>query len=138
MKTIPLPSWLTLPQTLTLAPAAKRHGLKGGMPASGDPHPDRLPGPPTAAAENYGEAGIAAKPITLSKNALLNLGRRFRQGTTVTVERGTVWLTGAPEDGDIILQAGQSLRLRGGRTVLLQALTDSTLRLMPPTGSPDE
>lgn len=134
MKTIPLPSWLTLPQTLTLAPTAKRPGLAGRGPAS--PHPDRLAGPTAADADADGL--IAARPVTLSKNTLLNLGRRFRQGTTVTVERGTVWLTGAPEDGDVILQTGQSLRLRGGRIVLLQALTDSTVRLMPPTGSPDE
>ncbi|MES2708140.1 MAG: DUF2917 domain-containing protein [Verrucomicrobiota bacterium] len=76
-------------------------------------------------------AGIpGGKTSSLAKNTLFRLGRRAGV-RAIAVERGTVWLTAAPEDGDILLQAGQSLPLRAGQAVLLQALTDATIRLIP-------
>lgn len=105
MKTLPLPRWFNPGQSLTPAalPATRRR---------------------TAAALATG-----TRETFLKKNAVLRLPAETAFAR-LAVESGIVWVTAAPGDGDIILQPGQSLPLRGGWPVVLQALTEASFRLI--------
>lgn len=42
----------------------------------------------------------------------------------IRATRGAVWLTTTPADGDVILRAGDSITLRGGRPVVMQGVDE--------------
>jgi len=122
MKTLPLPRWIAPGQSLS---TAVRPGFR---PATAPQKPQSI-----SAADSGRAVTILRNGETgLSKNAVLRLGSRsgFEK---ITVVSGIVWVTAAPGDGDIILRAGESLPLHGGWPVVLQALTDSGIRLIPST-----
>ncbi|MDB6135437.1 MAG: hypothetical protein JWM59_3680 [Verrucomicrobiales bacterium] len=68
----------------------------------------------------------------LAKDSILRLDRpQGAEAVSLEVRSGTVWLTSTPADRDILLQAGESLCLRGPWPMILQALEDSAVRINP-------
>lgn len=65
-----------------------------------------------------------AGPVQLAKDQVIRLDRGSRVAG-LAVERGKVWITETPANGDLL--AGGYVRLRGGWPVVVQALTEVTL-----------
>lgn len=69
---------------------------------------------------------VAARRVQLAKDQVIRLDRDSRIAG-VEVERGRVWMTLTPADGDLVMDQGHAVRLSGGWPVVLQALTEVTL-----------
>src|SRR6478736_4929798 len=119
MKTLALTRWPAPPSGQKTTPATPR--LKGR--ASGEP------ALPTAWT---GAALPAPAARELAKDSILRLeGPQGAEAVGLEVRSGTVWLTSTPADRDILLQAGESLSLRGPWPMIVQSLTDASVRISP-------
>ncbi|WP_028449330.1 DUF2917 domain-containing protein [Chitinibacter tainanensis] len=62
---------------------------------------------------------------TLTRSQLLSLNQQ--QFAWIHCDHGTIWLT---DDGhDVVLQAGEAWQVQGWQAVLVEALSDSQLRI---------
>ena len=71
--------------------------------------------------------------VSLRPDEILRLTPETRI-SRITVVRGTVWLTGSPADGDVLLAAGENFRLEGNWPFVVQALGEATVILVPGSG----
>jgi hypothetical protein len=119
MKTLALTRWPAPQPGQKTIPATPRH--KG-----------RAAGGPVIPVAWIGAAIPAPETRELAKDSILRLDRPQGAGAvSLEVGSGTVWLTSTPADDDILLQAGESLSLRGPWPMILQALTDAAVRISP-------
>jgi hypothetical protein len=65
--------------------------------------------------------------LALARDGLIAL--RDAQGTRVTCLSGALWITEDHEHSDIVLEAGESVRLRRQGLTLVMALQPASLRL---------
>ena len=47
----------------------------------------------------------------------------------IEVQHGSIWLTAAPADGDVLLKSGEQFEPRHGWPIVLEPLADSEIRL---------
>ncbi|RYD37120.1 MAG: DUF2917 domain-containing protein [Verrucomicrobiaceae bacterium] len=119
MKTLALTRW-----------PAPQSGQKT-IPATPRPK-GRAGGGPVIPAAWTGAVIPAPGARELTKDSILRLDRpQDAEAVSLEVRSGTVWLTATPADRDILLQAGESLSLRGPWPMILQALTDAAVRISP-------
>lgn len=119
MKTLALTRW-----------PAPQPGQKT-LPAISRPAGRALDGPALPGAWT-GTAPTAPGVRELARDSVLRLDRpRTGEAVSLEVRSGTVWLTSTPADRDILLQAGESISLRGPWPMVLQALTDAAVRMSP-------
>lgn len=81
-----------------------------------------------------GTAGIpsvaaAAQNIRLRRDEVLRLAKSAGVAG-IEVRRGTIWLTGTPANGDILVRRGTRLELGAGAPFVLQALENTELSLL--------
>ncbi len=67
--------------------------------------------------------------LSLPADGVLRLDRSSRV-KGVAVRSGTVWLTGTPAKGDVILRPGDRCRFDGGWPFVLQAIGDAEMVLL--------
>ena len=68
--------------------------------------------------------------LRLERNQPLRLGPEAGW-SGVKVRRGTLWLTGTPANGDVLLRPGDGFRFGGGGLWVLEALSDAEIVLTP-------
>lgn len=66
---------------------------------------------------------------------LMRRGEVFRLHKTseagrVEVRSGTIWLTGSPDEGDVILKPGECFKLTGNVPVVIESLTMAQVTLL--------
>ncbi len=107
MKTIDLPFRLTAPRFFSARPRPQGRNARAVKTAV-------MAGP--------------GKVLRLSPDRVIRLDRDSGV-SRIELESGTLWLTDTPSRGDIVLREGQKLPVRGGWPVVVQALTESIVRL---------
>lgn len=77
------------------------------------------------------ECGNPPEPrsVCLRANEVLRLEKPSRT-QSLAVRSGTIWLTGTPAQGDVLLQAGDRFHLTTGWPFVLQALGDAEMVLL--------
>jgi len=90
------------------------------------PFPFWLPFPTLA--NSLAGVAVGAKAMHLQPDQVIRLDRSCRV-SGIAVERGVVWVTDTPAGRDLLLRQGENLPARGGWPVVVQALSESVIRL---------
>ena len=70
------------------------------------------------------------REVSLEADEILRLPRE-PEAVRITVLQGTVWLTGSPSDGDVLLSEGEDFQLNVNLPFVLQAVGAATISLAP-------
>lgn len=68
--------------------------------------------------------------LTLSSGKTLSVVE-YNQFARIQVQRGNVWLTTTPGDRDIVLRRGDDFEFSGNWPVVIEALDDAEIILVP-------
>ena len=74
---------------------------------------------------------LTTPTLTLPRDGLIAL--RDARGTQVTSLEGALWITQDHQEGDVILERGQSFTVDRPGLTLVMALTPASLRLLEPS-----
>lgn len=75
------------------------------------------------------DSSVQAGVIRLDREKVIRLEKHSKV-KTVEINRGVVWLTGAPANGDVLLQAGDRFELQDSWPYLIQAMETAELALV--------